>query len=104
MGDKSFDICQEVVKATPKFNEISKQVAEVVKSVENFNWAWQFRTSDSNEWQQFDCTDCLQLEFNFQANKLSETSNFSKVQIVGGVVDLNFNDLYDNFENFKGKV
>ena len=72
--------------------------------MENFNWAWQFRLDDSENWQQFDCTDCLQLEFNFQAHKLSETADFRKVQIIIGVVDLDTDSLYDDSGNFKGKV
>ena len=83
---------------------VSKQVAAKLKNVENFNWAWEFRVSDAEDWQQFDCTDCLQLEFNFQAHKLSETAHFRKVQIVSGIVDLNTYSLNDDSGNFKAKV
>ena len=35
-------------------------------SVEQLNWAWQFQASSEDPWQQFDCTECLILEFSWQ--------------------------------------
>ena len=44
---------------------------EKVKSVHDFNWAWQFWDQMQLQWVQFDCTECLMLEFNYQAFKIS---------------------------------
>ena len=67
------------------------QVSDRLKSVDNFNWAWQYRESENAEWQQFDCTDCLQLELNYQTLKLFGEERFKKVKIVNGIVDLEKN-------------
>lgn len=60
-----------------------------VGSIKSFNWAWQHRLIQCEEWVQFDCTDCLQLEFNYQALSLSKMDCFKVVKIIGGKVDLN---------------
>ena len=79
-------------------------VAAKLISVANFNWAWQFKVSDAEDWQQFDCIDCLQLEFNFQAHFLSNLKEFRKVQILCGVVDLENETFYDYSDFFIGMV
>ena len=56
------------------------------------------------ECQQFDCIDCLQLEFHYQAHKLSETDHFKKVKIIGGFVDLDTYKFYDYSGKFIAKV
>ena len=59
-----------------------------VGNVQNFNWAWQYRASDAEEWQQFECTDCLQLEFNYQAFIISEQEAFKYVKLIFGTVNM----------------
>ena len=68
--------------------KISQQVLEKVRSVENFNWAWEYRRSDAEEWVQFDCTDCLILEFNYQAYSICAKEKFKTCKIIKGVVDI----------------
>ena len=43
---------------------------------------------EGDEWKQFECTDCLLLEFHYQAYKITENSDFQKVDLIEGKVDL----------------
>ena len=88
LGVKKQDSNQMPGEVNLNVDQFTEQVAEKAKSVKNFNWAWQFRSDDTEEWQQFDCTDCLQLEFNYQVFKLSNLKGYSKVQLLLGVVDM----------------
>lgn len=47
--------------------EIKKHFIQEGKSKHDFNWAWVYYVEEQDRWQQFDCTDCLQLEFHYQA-------------------------------------
>ena len=73
-------------------------------TVEKFNWAWKYRVSNAEAWQQFDCTECLQLEFFYQFNLKSHKTNFIKVQIITGIVFMNDYTYYDNSEKLIGEV
>ena len=66
---------------------------EKYKHPREFNWAWQYEASKDGEkgereWTQFDCTDCLQLEFHYQAFKITEKTEFAVVELLQGSVDL----------------
>ena len=51
LWDNSSSFSQSVAEDLPEeVDEISEQVAKIVKSVENFNWAWQFKVNDAEEW------------------------------------------------------
>ena len=50
---------------------VAKNVLETVGTPRNFNWAWQYFDEAEEQWVQFDCPDCLQLEFHYHAYKLS---------------------------------
>ena len=65
---------------------------EIFKKPNDFNWAWQFYCENTGDWIQFDCPDCLQLEFNFQAFKISGKDSFKIFDTVKGKV---------NFETLK---
>ena len=68
------------------------------------NWAWQFRSSDAEEWKQFDCTDCIQLEFNFKAYSVKKEEGTQKVLVIAGEVDFETLQLNDHSHNFIGQV
>ena len=53
---------------------------------------------------QFDCPDCLQLEFHFQAHKLSGTNDYDKVQTLKGIVDLVTKELLEKVSNTVTKI
>ena len=55
---------------------LNKKVADIFKTPQDLNWAWQFKSYEDDNWTQFDCPDCLQLEFHYQAHKLSGNDQF----------------------------
>ena len=59
-----------------------------MKSVKDLNWAWQYWSEVENKWLQFDCIDCLSLEFSFKAYHISGNSTFRLIEILQGTVDL----------------
>lgn len=76
------------------------------KTLTDLNWAWYYTNKDPEDteshkiaknstetenWTQFECTDCLQLEFNYQAYHLSKNELFVEAEILSGIV---------NFETF----
>ena len=64
-----------------------KSLTEVFKNPQNFNWAWQFYAQDDEQWIQFDCVDCIQLEFNFQAYRISGKDSFKIIEIIRGTIN-----------------
>ena len=46
----------------------------------------------SNEWIQFDCTECLVIEYSYQAYTISKRSEFHQVETLNGKID------FDTFE------
>ena len=55
--------------AEPEVDEsLKEKMVELFKTPKNFNWAWQFFSEDQGDWIQFDCPECLLLEFSFQAH------------------------------------
>ena len=42
-----------------------RQVIDTVMTPRNLNWAWQYLEDIDKQWVQFDCPDCLQLEFHY---------------------------------------
>ena len=58
-----------------------------MQNVQNYNWAWQYWNPHLEQWCQFDCTDCLILEFSYQAYKITGKDKFQSVEIISGSVD-----------------
>ena len=54
----------------------------------NFNWAWHYYSEQEDQWIQFDCLDCMLLEFNYQAYIISSKSVYTKVEIMSGTIDI----------------
>ena len=46
---------------------------DVIESVKALNWAWEYQseTTSQQQWTQFNCNDCLVLEFGYQTYQLS---------------------------------
>ena len=42
-----------------------EEIKKVINSVRNLNWAWQFWNEKKKDWIQFECTECLVLEFDY---------------------------------------
>ena len=57
------------------------------KTVHDFNWAWQFWEEEREDWVQFCCTECLKLEFSYQAYLLNRHEDFKCADILQGTVD-----------------
>ena len=56
-------------------------------SVKDLNWAWLYQRPDST-WIQFDCTECLNLEYSYHAYQISGKDIYRNVNIVNGTVDI----------------
>ena len=57
--------------------------------MEDLNWSWQYWKAQEERWVQFECTDCLHLEYGYKAYQISENGNlYSEVKILQGTVDL----------------
>ena len=67
---------------------MDKIIAKKIKSVHDFNWSWQMWNNIEQKWIQFDCPECLNLEFNYQAYNICGHSIYKTVQIIPGTVDL----------------
>ena len=51
------------------------------------NYAWQFWNSEAKDWTQFDCTECLVLEFDYQAYVISERKQkYCKSDVLAGTI------------------
>ena len=50
-------------------------------------WAWQYFDKGSLEWIQFDCMECLVIEYAYKAYTISKSSQFKQTDIVQGTVD-----------------
>ena len=48
-----------------------QQVRDSLTSIHDLNWAWQFYSEAEQQWTQFDCTECLMIEFHFQLYRVS---------------------------------
>ena len=74
------------------------------QNISDFNWAWQYYDENASQWLQFDCNDCLVLEFDYQAYKLTAKEEYSKAEITDGTVDFKqlclVNDKHDH-QTFK---
>ena len=61
-------------------SHISKDIIDSVKSkfksVSDLNWAWQYWDPQLNDWVQFQCTECLKIEFAYQAYLASNHIDF----------------------------
>ena len=51
------------------------------KSVNDLNWAWQFWDQESNDWTQFDCPECLVIEYNYQVYRVSGKKCYNNTKI-----------------------
>lgn len=71
------------------------RIVSVFKTPIDFNWAWLYFSEENEAWIQFDCPDCLQLEFNFQAYKLSRNNDFKSIENIRGTVNLDTLELMD---------
>ena len=78
-----------------EIDKIKETVRKTFKSIKEFNWAWSYLNEENNTWEQFECTECLKLEFDYQAYKISGNSYFKCSNILQGLV---------NFENFEMTV
>ena len=65
-----------------------EKMVEIFKTPTNFNWAWQFFSEKLGYWVQFDCPECLQLEFNYQALQISRLDAYKIVETIIGTVNL----------------
>ena len=61
------------------------QIKSKYKSVHELNWAWQYLVNET--WCQFDCPDCLELEFMYQAYTISKKSAYQCANLMIGTVD-----------------
>ena len=62
------------------------------------NWAWQYWNERLNDWVQFECTDCLVLEFDYQAYMIQSKERFKKSTILHGTVNFDNYELTTNYE------
>ena len=62
--------------------EIRQKVKENVKCVGNLNQSWQYYDVENQEWVQFQCTECLILEFDYQAYKITNKQQLRESVIV----------------------
>lgn len=81
-----------MVSAHFETSEEIKQIKETVrnsfKSVQQINWAWVYFCDEQGAWVQFDCTECIILEFNYHAFNISGKDAFRVVETLVGDVDL----------------
>ena len=62
-------------------------VKKSIKSVKDLLWAWQYQDELTKEWIQFDCTECLVIEYSYQVYSISKNSEFRQIQILSGTID-----------------
>lgn len=49
--------------------EASKNVLKIAKyfeSIQTLNWAWFYKNQQDGQWHQFNCDDCMIIEYRFQ--------------------------------------
>ena len=63
-------------------------VKKSIKTVDNLNWAWQYFNNHTGSWTQFDCNDCLVLEFGHKAYTLTGKDQYQYLEVSDGKVDL----------------
>ena len=73
-----------------------EKMVEIFKTPKNFNWAWQYYSDIIGDWVQFDCPECLQLEFYFQALRISGLDAYMIVETIIGIVNLQTLELIDH--------
>ena len=73
-----------------------EKVKKSFKSVEELNYAWQFHNTVTSEWEQFQCTECIGLEFDYQVYRVSGNEEFKCSKIIQGTVDLQKLELLAN--------
>ena len=56
---------------TEKIDQAKEIIKKSIKSVKQLNWAWQFWNEQLGIWEQFQCPECLNLEFYYQAYTIS---------------------------------
>ena len=44
---------------------MNELIKDKIKSVKNLNWSWQMWNEIESRWIQFDCPECLSLEFQY---------------------------------------
>ena len=82
--DDDYDDLEEIVFRTPSFvckyenndvldkkNQLYKQITTGFENLNDSLWAWFYRPVDGGDWIQFDCTDCLIIEYQYQAYTIS---------------------------------
>ena len=53
------------------------------------DWAWQYEANpDGGRWIQFDCSECLVLEYAYQAYQVTLQESLRMIEIMSGTVDL----------------
>ena len=52
------------------------------------NWAWFFLDPHLETWIQFNCTECLVIEYGYQAFRISKQEEFRHVKFLKGIIDL----------------
>ena len=57
-------------------------------SLKDSLWAWYYKSADQSKWIQFDCTDCLLIEYRYQAYSISKNKEYGLVTILKGIIDL----------------
>ena len=64
--------------------QIDDKYKQNFKDVKQMLWAWYYQDQDKeNDWVQFDCSECLIIEFEYQAYKLSQDEKYRELPIGG---------------------
>lgn len=63
------------------------QMSKSISSVRDLNWAWQYFDEKKNQWIQFDCTECLAIEFDYQVYYKSRLEEYKFTDIILGQID-----------------
>ena len=56
-------------------------VKNQIKTINRYNWAWQYFDQETDNWIQFDCNDCLVLEFGYKAYTLMGKKKYQQVEL-----------------------
>ena len=75
---------------------MSCDLRSTFKRVDQLNWAWQHFNELENDWIQFECTDCLVLEFHYKLYKHEEAKDLRIVELISGTVDFDKFELLQN--------
>ena len=84
MLDTSFNT-QTMIELNPSDLNLVKSK---IKTVSDLNWAWQYCHNETGHWIQFDCNDCLVLEFGYTAYTLTGQYQYQFLEVIDGKVDL----------------